>query len=88
MARKPAMGWEGKMQLDPRQLSDEQAERFGVPPGWWALTDDGQPVPGPYPSRESTLIGIAAHGTAGPEPEVSAQPGRSAPRTDESSSGS
>jgi len=82
------MGREGKMQLYPRQLSDEQAERFGVPPGWWALTDDGQPVLGPYPSRESTLIGIAAHGTAEPKPEVSAQPGRSAPRMDEPSSGS
>lgn len=82
------MGREGKMQLHPRQLSDEQAERYGVPPGWWALNDDGQPVLGPYPGREAVLIGIAAHGTAEARPEIPGQPEPGARRADDPASGS
>lgn len=88
MTRKRGHERIGKMQLHPRQLNDEQAERVGIPRGWWALTDDGQPVLGPYPSREATLIGITAHGTAGPRPETSGQSGCIARPEDDAAPGS
>lgn len=50
------------MKLEPRQLDQEEAERFGVAPGWWAVDEIGTPVLGPHPSREGALVGIAKSG--------------------------
>lgn len=50
------------MALEPRHLDQEEAERFGVAPGWWAVDEIGTPILGPHPSREGALIGIAKSG--------------------------
>lgn len=50
------------MALEPRQLNQEEAESFGVVPGWWAMDEIGTPVLGPHPSREGVLISIARSG--------------------------
>ncbi|MGI6246569.1 MAG: hypothetical protein ACOYJQ_12465 [Pseudochelatococcus sp.] len=72
------------MGLEPRELNQEEAERFGVAPGWWAVDEIGTPVLGPHPSREGALIGIARSGRRdddAPGNENTEQGNRNGPRT-------
>ncbi len=57
------------MTLEPRQLDEEEAQRFGVAPGWWGVDEIGTPVIGPHPSREGALVGIAKSGRTDSETE-------------------
>lgn len=50
------------MTIEPRQLDEEEAKRFGVAPGWWGVDEIGTPIIGPHPSREGALVGIAKSG--------------------------
>ena len=58
--------------LKPLFIDDQQAEKFGVTPGWWAVDEIGTPVLGPHPSREGVLIHI---GFSGREPAERADAG-------------
>ncbi|WP_029555957.1 hypothetical protein [Xanthobacter sp. 91] len=66
------------MTLEPRLVSETDATRLGVMPGWWALAPDGTPVAGPYPTQEAAIVGIGKRGAdqptgragqSGPPPE-------------------
>lgn len=50
------------MWLKPKLFGDAEAVRIGVVPGWWAVSRDGTPVSGPYPTREATMVGIGKRG--------------------------
>ncbi|MFG1420556.1 hypothetical protein [Roseixanthobacter liquoris] len=48
--------------LVPHEIAGRHARSRGIPPGWWAATQDGAPIFGPYASRETALAGIAKRG--------------------------
>lgn len=66
------------MRLLPRYIQADEGARLDVSAGWWAVSEDGTPVSGPYPTEEAAMVGIAKRGadqptgrpgTAGPPPE-------------------
>lgn len=48
--------------LEPKEIDGTTARARGIQQGWWAVTQDGAPVSGPYPTREAALVGIAKRG--------------------------
>ena len=65
--------------LEPRHIAEADSGRLGVIPGWWAVSSDGTPVAGPYPTREAAIVGIAKRGAAQP----TGRPGESGPAPEE-----
>lgn len=66
------------MWLKPKLIGDGEGRRLGIMAGWWAVSPEGTPVSGPYPTEEAALVGIGKRGadqptgrpdTAGPPPE-------------------
>lgn len=53
--------------LVPHEIAGHHARSRGIPPGWWAATQDGAPLFGPYASREAALVGIAKRGVSQPD---------------------
>ncbi len=51
--------------LVPQQLGPTEAGEKGVQEGWWAMTESGEPVSGPYPTEEAAIGGYRQAG-AGP----------------------
>ncbi|GGC68168.1 hypothetical protein [Chelatococcus reniformis] len=54
--------------LKPVEITDAEADRRGVAPGWWGADDNGRLILGPYPSREAALVGITNHGAGAETP--------------------
>lgn len=67
------------MTLEPRLISEADAARLGVMPGWWAVAPDGTPAAGPYPTREAAIVGIGKRGADQP----TGRAGESAPPPEE-----
>ncbi len=67
------------MTLEPRLVSEADAGRLGVMPGWWAVAPDGTPAAGPYPTREAAIVGIGKRGADQP----TGRAGESAPPPEE-----
>ncbi|OYX14869.1 MAG: hypothetical protein B7Z15_02510 [Rhizobiales bacterium 32-66-8] len=61
--------------LIPRLISEGQESEFDVIPGWWAVTEDGAPVSGPYPTEAAAMIAIGARG----QDQPTGRPGESGP---------
>ncbi|MFG1464943.1 hypothetical protein V5F77_18840 [Xanthobacter sp. DSM 24535] len=61
--------------LYPKELETTEAGARGVQPGWWAVTQDGTPLAGPYPTREAAIVGIAKRG----ETQPTGRPGEQGP---------
>lgn len=66
------------MWMKPKLIGDAEGRRLGVMAGWWAVSEDGTPVAGPYPTQEAAMVGIGKRGAdqptgrpgeAGPPPE-------------------
>lgn len=66
------------MTLEPRLITEADAGRLGIMSGWWAVSPDGTPVAGPYPTEEAAMVGIGKRGAdqptgmagdSGPPPE-------------------
>lgn len=64
--------------LVPQHLGPTEANEKGIQEGWWAMTESGEPVSGPYPTEEAAIVGIGKRGQdqptgrpgeAGPPPE-------------------
>lgn len=62
--------------LEPKEINEEEAQRFGVPAGWWGVDEAGTPVVGPHPSREGALVGIAKSGRRDPDETETAKPSK------------
>ncbi|OYW59715.1 MAG: hypothetical protein B7X99_15640 [Rhizobiales bacterium 17-65-6] len=52
--------------LIPQQIGPTEAAQKNIQEGWWALTESGEPVAGPYPTKEAAMIGIGKRGEAQP----------------------
>lgn len=54
------------MRLLPRLIQENEGARLGVMAGWWAVSEDGVPVAGPYATAEAAKVGIAKRGADQP----------------------
>jgi len=61
--------------LIPKLITQAQEETLDVMPGWWAVTEDGAPVSGPYPTEAAAMTAIGARG----QDQPTGRPGESGP---------
>lgn len=54
------------MWLEPKLVGYDEAHRLGVMAGWWAVSAEGTPVAGPYPTEEAAMVGIGKRGADQP----------------------
>ncbi|MGU3493702.1 hypothetical protein ACLBXM_06625 [Xanthobacteraceae bacterium A53D] len=61
--------------LIPIQIDATQAKARGIQEGWWAASQFGEPVAGPYPTKEAAIVAIAKRG----EDQPTGLPGEAPP---------
>ncbi len=61
--------------LIPRFIDAKDAAARDLQEGWWATTESGDAVSGPYPTKEAAIVAIGKRGASQP----TGRPGEAGP---------